>query len=145
MHAHRVKVFNGANHHEVVAKIAHDFKFVLFPAEDGFFHKRFVNRAHIERVGNRVSKFFAVVGNRAAGAAKRERRTNHQRKAKLLAKTHRILSVVDESGGRNFEADFAAGILEPEAVFRDFYRAKRRANHFYFVFFKDAAFGEFDG
>ena len=72
MHAHGIEIFNRADDHEVVAKIAHNLEFVFFPTEDGFLHESLVNGAHIQRVGNRVSKFFAIVGDRSACAAKRE-------------------------------------------------------------------------
>ena len=81
----------------------------------------------------------------AAGAAQRERRANHQRKAQLVAQTHRVLRVVDERRGRNFQSDLAAGVLEPQTVFGNLDGAQRRANHFDLVFFENAAFGEFNG
>jgi len=54
------------------------------------------------------------------------------------------LRVVDECRSWHFEADFAAGILEPEAIFGNFNGAERSANHFNLVLFENAAFGEFD-
>ena len=68
-----------------------------------------------------------------------------EREAELIAEAQRVLRVIDERGGRDFQADFAASILEPQAVFRDFDGAQRSADHFDFVFFENAAFGEFDG
>ncbi len=46
--AHGVEIFDRADHHEVVAEIAHHFEFVFFPAEDGFFDERFVHGARVE-------------------------------------------------------------------------------------------------
>ncbi len=63
----------------------------------------------------------------------------------MLAEPHGVLRIVDERRSRNFQANFAAGVLKPQPVFRNFDGAQRRANHFNFVLFKDAAFGELDG
>ena len=145
VNAHGIEIFDGADDHEVVAVVAHDFEFVFFPAEDGFFDEGFVDGAHVQGVGDGFAKFFLVVGDGAAGAAESEGRTDNERKAELIAEAHGILRVIDERGSGNFEADFAAGILEPEAVFGNFDGAERGADHFDFVLFENAAFGEFDG
>ncbi len=145
MHAHGIEIFDRADDHEVVAEIAHDFEFVFFPAEHGFFDQRFVHRARIQRVRDGFRKFFPVVGDRAAGAAERERRPDHHRVAKLVAKAKRVLRIVDQRRRRNFQANLAASVLKPQAIFGHFDGAQRGANQFHFVFFEDAAFGEFDG
>src|SRR6266699_105716 len=62
-----------------------------------------------------------------------------------IAKAQSILGIVDQCGRGDFQADFAACILEPKPVFRDLDGAQRGANHLHFVFFEHAAFGEFDG
>ena len=124
MHAHRVEVFNRADDHEVVAEVAHHFEFILFPAEHGLFDQRLVNRAQVQRRRNGFGKFFLVVGNRAAGTAESERRANHKGEAELVAEPHRIFRVIHQRGRRNFQADFAARVLEPQSVFGDFDRAK---------------------
>ena len=138
MHAHGVEILNRADDDEIVAEIAHYFEFVLFPAEDRLFHERFVDGAHVERVGNRFGKFLLVVGDRATGATEGEGRANDQRKAELIAEAQGVLRAIDQSGGWNLEADLAAGVLEPEAVFRDFDGAKRGADHLDFMLFEDA-------
>ena len=47
MHAHRVEVFDGADDDEVAACVAHDFEFVLFPAEHAHLDQDFVHRAEL--------------------------------------------------------------------------------------------------
>ncbi len=73
VHAHGVEILDGADDHEVVAVVAHHFEFVFFPAEHGFFDQRFVHRAHVQRVSDGFGKLLAVVGDRSARAAQRER------------------------------------------------------------------------
>ncbi len=63
----------------------------------------------------------------------------------MIAEAQCILGIVDQGGGRHFQADFAAGVLEPKPVFRDLDGAQRGANHLDFVFFEDATFGKLDG
>ena len=145
MHAHGIEVFDRADHHEVVAEIAHHFELVFFPAEHGLFDQRFVHGARVEGVRDGFGEFLAVVGDRAARAAQRERRANHHGKPKLIAKAQRVLRIVDQRRGGNVQADLAAGVLEPQAVFGHFDGAQRGADQFDFVLFEDAAFGQFHG
>ena len=122
--------------------IAHHFELVLFPAEDGLFDQRFVHRAHVQGVRDGFGKFFLVVGDGAAGAAERKRGPNDQRETELIAQAQSILRVVDQRRGGNFQPDLAAGVLEPQAIFGHFDGAQRGADHFHFVLFENAAFGE---
>src|SRR6059036_3263558 len=84
----------------------------------------------------------SLLGDGAARAAQCEGRTDHEGESKLIAEAECILRVVHQRRRRNFQADLAAGVLEPQAVFRDFDGPERRANHFHFVFFEDAALGK---
>ena len=142
VHAHGVKIFDGADDHEIVAVIAHHFEFVFFPAEHRFFHQRFVHRTHVQRVRNRFAKLLAVVRDGAAGAAQRKRRPNHQRESQLIAKPQRVLRIIHERGGGNFQANFAASILEPQPVLGHLYCAQRSPNHFHAMLFEDAALSQ---
>src|ERR1700730_708697 len=66
-----------------------------------------------------LPKFLAIVGNRAARSAERERRPNHQRKSQLIAKSQRILRVIHQRRRRHFQANLATSVFEPQAVFRN--------------------------
>src|SRR5579859_7216983 len=120
MNAHGIEIFDGADDHEVVAVIAHYFELVFLPSEDRFLDERFMNGTHVERVGDGFAKLFLVVSDGTACAAERKRGTDDERKAQLIAQTKSVLRVVDEGRGWDLETDFAAGILEPQAVFGDF-------------------------
>ncbi len=128
MHAHGVDVFDGADDDEVVVLIAHYFEFKFFPAFNRFFNQRFVHRAGIERASDGFSELFAVVDDAAAEAAKRKRGTNHQRVAEFFGYGHCVLDAIYQRGFGHIETGFAAGILEPEAVFSDFDGAQRGAD-----------------
>ena len=145
VHAHGVEVFDGADHHEVVAEITHHFEFELLPAEHGFFHQRFMDWAHVQSVGDGFAKLLLVVCDGAARSTQRERRPNHQRESQLIAEPQCVLRVVHQGGRRHLQPDLSTGILEPQTVFRNLDGAQRGADHFHFVFFEDAAFGELHG
>ena len=104
-----------------------------------------MDRARVERAGNGVGEFLVVVCDRAAGAAKRKRRSDHHGIAKLVGESDGFGNVGDDRRRGNFQADSAAGVLEQEAVFGDFDGAKLRADEFDAVFVEDAAFGKLDG
>ena len=145
VNAHGIEVLDRADDHEVVAEIAHDLELEFLPAKHGLLDQRLVDGAEVQRVRDRFGKFFLVVGDGAAGAAKRERRPNNQGKAQLVAKAQCVFRVVHQCGRGNFEADLAASVLEPQAVFGHLDGAQRCADHFHFVFFEDAGFRELDG
>ena len=139
------KILDRADHHEVVAEIAHHFELVLLPAQHRLFDQRFVHRAGVQRRSDGLGKFLAVVGDRAARAAQRERRPDHHRIAELVGQLQRVRRVVHQRRGRHIEADLAAGVLEPQAVFGHFDGAQRRADQFHAVLFEHAALGQFHG
>ena len=143
--AHRVDIFDRADHDEVVAEVAHHLKLEFFPADHGFFDQRLMNGARIERAGDGVRKFLVVVRDRAAGAAERERRANHDRVAELVREIDRFGNIGDDRRRGNFEADLAADVLEEQAIFGDLDRVAARADQLHAVLRENAAFGQLDG
>jgi hypothetical protein len=119
VNAHGIEIFDRADDDEVVAAVAHHFELVFLPADDGFLDERLAHRARVERAGDRVDKFLVVVGDRAAGAAERERGADHNRVAELVGKLDGLRNIGDDGGRRNFEADLAANVLEEQAIFGD--------------------------
>ena len=145
VHAHGIEIFDRADHHEVVAEVAHHFEFVLFPAEHGLFDQGLMHRAGVERHGDGFGELLAVVGDRAAGAAERERGPNDHGVAELVGEAQRVLRIIDQRRGRHVQADLAAGVLEPEAILGDLDGAQRGADQLDAVAFEHAAFGQFHG
>src|SRR5690606_38675829 len=76
VHAHRVNVLDGADDHDVVIVIAHDFELVFFPADDRLVDLDLVGHRGVEPATDDVLELLAVVGDAAAGAAERERGTD---------------------------------------------------------------------
>ena len=145
VHAHGIEVFDRANHHEVVAEIAHHLEFIFLPAQHRLFHQSLVHRTGVQRRGDELSKLLAVVRNRSPRPAQRERRPDHHGVPKLVGQFQSLLRVVHQRRGRHFEADLPAGVLEPQPVFRHLDGAQRRSNQFDAVFIEHAAFGQFHG
>src|SRR5208282_6072393 len=143
--AHGVEILDGADDHEVVAEVAHDFELEFLPAEDGFFDEGFAGGAAIEGVGDGLGEFLAVVSDTAAGAAEGEGGTDNDGVAEGVGDQLRGSRVADDFRARNVQPDAAAGVFELQAVFRNLDGAEGGADEFYTVAVEDAGFGEFDG
>ena len=69
-----------------------------FQPSTDLFDQRFVHRREIEAARQHFQQLFAVVGDAAAGAAERERRTKDDRKSDLareLSPSFRLLTSAD--------------------------------------------------
>ena len=86
MHAHRVEVLDGADDDAVVRSVADDFHFVLLPAEERLLDEELVRGRELKAAFADLDEALHVVGDAAAGAAERERRTDHGREAELRLK-----------------------------------------------------------
>ena len=69
VHAHGIKVFDGANDHAVVGLVAHDLHLVFLPANERFLDEDFVHRRKIDTFFGQLLVLIAVVSNATAGAA----------------------------------------------------------------------------
>ena len=79
VNTHRIEVFDGADDHDVVVEVPHDFHLVLFPADDGFFDQDFGGRRLVESSANQCVEFVPVVGDCRTAAAHREAGPDHAR------------------------------------------------------------------
>jgi hypothetical protein len=73
VHAHRIDVLDGADDDAVVRLVAHHLHLKLFPSQHRFFDQHFGGRRGVEPALDDLDEFGLVIGNAAAGAAKRER------------------------------------------------------------------------
>ena len=104
VNAHRIKVLDRANDHDVVVAIAHDFQFELFPAFDVFFHQNLAVRTHFQTVGRDCFKFGAVVGLAAARAAQREAGADNARQTDFVQHPTGFVETVGEGAAGQVEA-----------------------------------------
>ncbi len=145
MHAHGVKVFNGADDDDVVGEVAHDLELEFFPAEHAFFNEALVHGREVEAAGEDLHHLFAVVGDAAAGAAKGEAGTDENRKAELAGEVETVAQVVYERGTRNLKADADHCVFEEQAVFGFFDGFELGANELDVVALENAGVGQIDG
>ena len=81
--AHRIEVFDGAHDHDVVVLVAHDLHLELLPPEQRLLHEDLAVHREGEAARHDLLELLHVVGDAAAGAAKREGRADHARQADL--------------------------------------------------------------
>ena len=72
VHAHRVDVLDRADHHAVVARVAHDLELELLPAEQRLVDLHLADRAGLDALGHEAVELRGVARHAAAGAAERE-------------------------------------------------------------------------
>ena len=104
-----------------------------------------MHRAELEAALGEVAELFDVVGNAAADAAERERRTDDQREAERLGELDRFAERAREPAVRHLEADLAHRVLEQLTIFGDLDRLNRRANQLDVVLVERARGREIDG
>ena len=80
MHAHWIKVFDGANDDAIIRAVTHDFHLELFPSEQRLFDQQLACWRGFKAATTNRFKLFGVIGNATTGTTKREAWTNHQRK-----------------------------------------------------------------
>ena len=117
VNAHRVEVFDRANHHAIVSAVAHDFHLELFPTEQGFIDEHLGNRRKIEPPGDDFLILLAVVSDPAALAAEGERWPHDQRESPdFLGDLASFLHRVGDARARHIEADLDHRLLEELTV-----------------------------
>ena len=117
MHTHCVEVLNRAHDDAIVGAVAHHFHLEFFPAEHGLLEENFGGRRQFETVGNDPGEFFKVIGNTAAAAAHRERRSDNGRESDANLFVERFIQCMSDFRPRRFQADFGHGLTKLLAVF----------------------------
>ena len=143
VHAHRIEVFDRADHHAVVLAVAHDLHFVFLPTEQRFLDEDFGNRREVKAAGDDFLKLLAVVSDATALSAKREGRADDQWKATdFLSHLARFFHRVGGARKRQVEADLEHRLLETLAVFALVDRVGIRTDHAHLVLIERARLEE---
>ena len=145
MDADRVEVFHVADGDAVVMAIAHDFVLDFLPAGNAALDEDLANHRVRQAFDDDFDEFFLVVRNTAAGAAHRVGRTNDDRIADFIGKSHRRRDIFDNRAFRDWLAELLHRLFEELAVLGSFDGLERRAEEFDVVFFKNALFRELYG
>ena len=116
VHAHRIDVLDRADDDAVVRLVADDLHLELFPAEHAFLDQHLSRRRGVEPALDDLDELLAVVGDAAAGAAERERRTDDGRQPHMLERRQRLRHGVREHRARRFEPYSVHRLAEELAV-----------------------------
>ena len=142
MHAHRVKIFDGADDDGVVRLVAHHLHLKLFPAEQRLLQQHLVRRRQLQPMRGNLFKFITIIGNAAARTAEGKRRADDDRKTQRRLRRARLVHIMHRERLGAGEANLVHRLLEQIAVFRRLNRLHRRANQFHAVFLQHAVFGK---
>ena len=146
MHAHGVKVFDGADDNGVALLIAHDFHFEFFPTKERFFDKDFVVERSVQAAVHDGLEFFRVVGDTAAGATEGKARTDDERPASDgVGDSGRFAHGVCGTGAGEVKPNLEHGFLEQVAVFGALDGFGLCTDKFHLVAVQNAAFVQFHG
>ena len=134
MHAHRIEILDGTNHHTVVHSVAHYLHLELFPANQRFFDQHFANRREIEPPCNDNVEFFPVIGNAATRPAESKCRPNNKRKGSdFIGNAIYIRRRTSDPGARHLEPDAQHRLFEQLPIFAFCDRLCVCANQFHAV------------
>ena len=125
--------------------VAHDLVLDLLPAGDALLDQNFVN-ARVHDAGSRdFAQLLPGVGDAAAGAAERVRRTDDDRQTDLAGEIDRVLDRVNDLGGDDRLADLLHGVLEHLAVLRLCDGGRVRAEQLDAHLFEEAVLAQLHG
>ena len=144
MHAHRIQVFDGTDDDAIIRAVADHFHFKLFPAQHAFFHQHFTGHGSGQTCRDDLFEFFPIIGNAAAGAAKREGWPNNAGQAHDFQRIPGFRHGMRDFAFRAFNADFGHCIAEFLPVFGFINHFRLRTDQFAAVFFQNARFREFE-
>ena len=116
VYANRVDVFHVTDRNRVALGVAHDLVLDFLPAGDTLLDQNFIHtRVHNAGRGD-LTQLLPRVGDAAACAAERVRRTDDDRQADFPGKLDRVLHRVDDLGCDAWLADLFHRVLEHLAV-----------------------------
>ena len=141
--AHRVEVFDGADHDKVVGAVAHHLQLVLLPADERFFHQHRVHRTLAQTPQHLFFKFVRREDCPRAAAAEGEAGADEERVAPdLLGDAVGVFERAGQPTLRRLQADLVHGLLEELTVFGHLHGAQVCANQLDAIFGEDARLGQ---
>ena len=118
MHADGVDVLHAAHGDHVARRIAHRFKFDLFPAVDVALHQDLRDRRCVQPGLGRLAQRGGIVRRAAARAAQRERRAHDDRITDPVCRRQRLVYGMCDGRRHGGLPDLCHGLLEQLAVLR---------------------------
>ena len=145
VHAHGVKVLDGADDDAVAHAVAHDLHLVLFPADDGLLDQHLAGGRQVEALAHDIAQLVAVVGDAAAGAAQGEGGAQHQGEAQLVCQLLCLGHAVGVAAARALKADALHGLGKELAILALLDGLQVAADELDAVLVEHAAFCQGDG
>lgn len=145
MYADRVNVLHVTDGDGVALVVAHDLILDFLPACDALLDQNLVNTRVHDAGGRNFAQLLPGVGDAAAGAAERVRRTDDDRQTDLTGEINRILNRVNNLGGNDRLADLLHGVLEHLAVLCLCDGGRISAEQLYAHFIKETVLAQLHG
>ena len=145
MYADRVNVLHVTDGDGVALVVAHDLVLDFLPAGDALLDQNLVNAGVHDAGGRDLAQLLPGVGDAAAGAAERVRRTDDDRQTDLAGEINRVLDRVNDLGGNDRLADLLHGVLEHLAVLRLCDGGRVRAEQLYAHLLEEAVLAQLHG
>ena len=142
VHAHGIKIFNGADDDAVVLGVTHHFHFNFFPAKHALLNHDFRGGAGRKTIGSDGFEVFHVVGHAAARAAKRKGRAHNKGEGQLVAELAHVFDGAGNAAGGHIEADVFHGLAEQFAALGFFDNVGACADKLNAAFRQNAALGK---
>ena len=143
--ADRVNVLHVTDGDGVALVVAHYLVLDFLPACDALLDQNLVNTRVHDAGGRNFAQLLPGVGDAAAGAAERVRRTDDDRQTDLTGEINRILNRVNNLGGNDRLADLLHGVLEHLAVLCLCDGGRISAEQLYAHFIKETVLAQLHG
>ena len=110
--AHRVKVFDGTDDHDVVVDIPHHLHLILFPTDNRLFDQHFSHGRLLQSLTHKLVEFFPVVGDRGSRSTHRKRRSDNGGQADHLQSLASFLDGMNRFANATIEPDLLHRLFE---------------------------------
>ena len=134
MNAHRINILDEAYGDHIIIFVAHDFKFKLFPSENGFLDEHLMYQGSLKTAGHNDLEFFFIINETAAGTAHCVGRTKNDRVTEFIGDFKTFFHGVRDLASCHFDSEHVHGLLEFDAVFATLDRVDLDTDDFNVVF-----------
>ena len=145
VHAHRVEVLDGADHHAVVRVVAHHLELEFLPALHRLLDEDLADRAGVETLGCGGFELVGSVGEAGPLAAQDVGGTDDDRQSDLVDGLACLVHGVRDGRAGAAQSDLGHRLAEPVAVLRGGDRVLGGADHLDAVTIEHAAVAELGG
>ena len=127
-----------------IVVVAHHLELDLLVALDALLDEHLVHRRERQTVAHHLAQLCLIVGEAAARAAQRERRTQHHRITDPCGDRHALLDRRGDLRRKHRLAQRLAQLLEEFAVLGPLDRIERRAQNLHLALLQNALLGQLD-